>query len=539
MADPVRRARAPARASRRRSRPRVGVIKFASCDGCQLTILDLEDELLALTDRFEFVEFAEATSRRSSGPFDVLFVEGSISHARSRPSRSSASARRRSSSSRSAPARRPAGSRPSEPAAEHEAFRARRLSRAGVRRLARDRARRSPSYVTVDAELRGCPIDAAPAASSCSPRSPPAAARSCPTRRSASSASAAGSSASSSRAASRASGPSPRPAAARSVPGMGRGCYGCFGPREGANVDSLAALVRRRAGTGGMPAPDVGRLFAGFTGASPAVPRHHRPARRAARRCRSARRPRARRSSPRGTAPLGRRRADGGPPMHASDLRFQVQNLTRVEGEGSLHLLVRDGAGRRGAAPDLRGAALLRGARRRPDAGRGPRHRLAHLRHLPRRVPDERRPRLRGPVRGRGRAGDPSAPPAPVLRRVDREPRAPHLPAPRPRLPRLPERRRAGQGPPPARRRRAAAQADRQPPPRAPRRPGHPSGQRPRRRLVAGAAARPSSQAMQPALHEALRLARATVDVALGPRRRRRSSGSRGSSRSTTRPSTR
>src|SRR6185503_12519566 len=60
-------------------RPRVGVVKLASCDGCQLTILDLEDELLALTDRFEFAEFAEATSRRSSGPFDVLFVEGSIS----------------------------------------------------------------------------------------------------------------------------------------------------------------------------------------------------------------------------------------------------------------------------------------------------------------------------------------------------------------------------------------------------------------------------------------------------------------------------
>ncbi|HET9680466.1 MAG TPA: hypothetical protein VFP19_00390, partial [Candidatus Limnocylindrales bacterium] len=60
-------------------RPRVGVVKFASCDGCQLTILDLEDELLTLAERFEFVEFAEATSRRSSGPFDVLLVEGSIS----------------------------------------------------------------------------------------------------------------------------------------------------------------------------------------------------------------------------------------------------------------------------------------------------------------------------------------------------------------------------------------------------------------------------------------------------------------------------
>ena len=60
-------------------RPRVGVVKFASCDGCQLTLLDLEDELLALTEKFEIVEFAEATSNRSHGPFDVLFVEGSIS----------------------------------------------------------------------------------------------------------------------------------------------------------------------------------------------------------------------------------------------------------------------------------------------------------------------------------------------------------------------------------------------------------------------------------------------------------------------------
>ena len=60
-------------------RPRIGVVKFASCDGCQLTLLDLEDELLAIAERVDLVEFAEATSRRSAGPYDVLFVEGSIS----------------------------------------------------------------------------------------------------------------------------------------------------------------------------------------------------------------------------------------------------------------------------------------------------------------------------------------------------------------------------------------------------------------------------------------------------------------------------
>jgi len=62
-----------------RQLPRVGVVKMASCDGCQLTLLDLEDELIAIGQRFDLVEFPEATSSRSSGPYDILLVEGSIS----------------------------------------------------------------------------------------------------------------------------------------------------------------------------------------------------------------------------------------------------------------------------------------------------------------------------------------------------------------------------------------------------------------------------------------------------------------------------
>jgi sulfhydrogenase subunit delta len=58
-------------------------------------------------------------------------------------------------------------------------------------------------------------------------------------------------------------------------PRMGRGCYGCFGPREGANVDSLATwFISGQAEARGEGAPrepaEVGRLFAGFTGAAPA-----------------------------------------------------------------------------------------------------------------------------------------------------------------------------------------------------------------------------------------------------------------------------
>jgi sulfhydrogenase subunit delta len=59
---------------------RVGVVKLTSCDGCQLTILNLEDQLLELATWLEFVDFPEATSHRvPDARFDVLFVEGSIS----------------------------------------------------------------------------------------------------------------------------------------------------------------------------------------------------------------------------------------------------------------------------------------------------------------------------------------------------------------------------------------------------------------------------------------------------------------------------
>jgi hypothetical protein len=51
-------------------------------------------------------------------------------------------------------------------------------------------------------------------------------------------------------------------------PGMGRGCYGCFGPREGANVDSLARWYAAGPTVGPRDDRDVGRLFAGFTGAA-------------------------------------------------------------------------------------------------------------------------------------------------------------------------------------------------------------------------------------------------------------------------------
>jgi len=59
-------------------RPRLAVFKFASCDGCQLSLLDCEDELLAVANAVEIAYFPEASSRMDSGPYDVSLVEGSI-----------------------------------------------------------------------------------------------------------------------------------------------------------------------------------------------------------------------------------------------------------------------------------------------------------------------------------------------------------------------------------------------------------------------------------------------------------------------------
>jgi sulfhydrogenase subunit delta len=60
------------------ARPTLAVWKFASCDGCQLTLLDCEDELLAVADAVQIAHFAEASREVLPGPYDVSLVEGSI-----------------------------------------------------------------------------------------------------------------------------------------------------------------------------------------------------------------------------------------------------------------------------------------------------------------------------------------------------------------------------------------------------------------------------------------------------------------------------
>ncbi|MEZ0240723.1 MAG: oxidoreductase [Chloroflexota bacterium] len=258
---------APGRSPRTttRSRPRVGVVKFASCDGCQLTILDLEDDLLAVTERFEFVEFAEATSRRSSGPFDVLLVEGSISTPEQAVDivRLRAAARMLVTIGACATA---GGIQALRTAAEHEAFRAAVYP---APRFVDSLAEATPiaAHVTVDAELRGCPIDPqqllellTALTTGRRPQLPnEAVCLECKRRGVACVVVARGLPC---------LGPVTQTGCGAICPIFGRGCYGCFGPREGANAQSLADWFIAGAGDPPRLPADVGRLFAGVNGAA-------------------------------------------------------------------------------------------------------------------------------------------------------------------------------------------------------------------------------------------------------------------------------
>ncbi|MCP4221877.1 MAG: oxidoreductase [Actinomycetia bacterium] len=63
------------------TKPTLAVWKFASCDGCQLSLLDCEDELLAVADQVNINYFLEASSATVAGPYDLSLVEGSITTA--------------------------------------------------------------------------------------------------------------------------------------------------------------------------------------------------------------------------------------------------------------------------------------------------------------------------------------------------------------------------------------------------------------------------------------------------------------------------
>jgi len=239
------------------SRPRAGVVKLASCDGCQLTLLDLEDELLPITERFELIEFPEATSRRSEGPFDVLLVEGSVSTAEQAEEIVRLRAQTRLLVTIGACAWS-GGIQAMRNWADEPSWRA---SVYPTPDYISSLATSTPvaEHVRVDAELRGCPIDPGQLLELLTalrtgrrPQLPDeAVCLECKRRGTVCVLVARGAPC---------LGPVTQTGCGAICPAYARACYACFGPREQANVGSLHDwLAAERAPS------DVDRLFAGFT----------------------------------------------------------------------------------------------------------------------------------------------------------------------------------------------------------------------------------------------------------------------------------
>ncbi len=244
-----------------RNRPRIGVVKFASCDGCQLTLLDLEDELLAIAERVDIVEFAEATSNRSSGPFDILFVEGSVST----PEQADEITRLREATKTLVTIGACAtsgGIQALRNWADHDALRVLVYPEpAYIESLAT--ATPVADHVAVDAELRGCPISpdqlreflTGVLAGRRADLPDEAVCAECKRRGIVCVAVADGTTC---------LGPVTRTGCGALCPAFGRGCYGCFGPREAANGAGLARWLRR-----GTDDAAVARSFALFNAWAP------------------------------------------------------------------------------------------------------------------------------------------------------------------------------------------------------------------------------------------------------------------------------
>jgi len=235
----------------------VGIVKFASCDGCQLSLLDLEDELLAVVGKFDVVEFPEASSSRSHGPYDVLLVEGAISTPDQLREITELRAKAKTLVTIGACASY-GGIQALRNWVDHDTVRAAVYAHPEyIESLATATPVRE--HVKVDAELHGCPINQDQLrellASVALGRRPQireeAVCLDCKRRGNVCVLVAYGTPC---------LGPVTQSGCGALCPTYARGCYGCFGPKELANARSLADSFL----VGRQPA-EVGRLFAGFT----------------------------------------------------------------------------------------------------------------------------------------------------------------------------------------------------------------------------------------------------------------------------------
>jgi sulfhydrogenase subunit delta len=243
------------------TRPTLAVWKFASCDGCQLTLLDCEDELLTLASVVQIAHFAEATSADVPGPYDVSLVEGSITTAEDaeRIRRVRAVSGRLVTIGACATSGGIQALRNFADVAEFTSLVYARPEYISTL------ATSTPisAHVPVDFELHGCPVDRAQlldVLTACingrTPRVPAETVCSQCKR--------AGNVCITVAHGTPCLGPVTQAGCGALCPSYARGCYGCFGPAPGANTESLVQRLR----AAGMGDQDVTRIFRTFNAAA-------------------------------------------------------------------------------------------------------------------------------------------------------------------------------------------------------------------------------------------------------------------------------
>lgn len=252
------------------ARPTLAVWKFASCDGCQLTLLNCEDELLAVADRVQVAYFPEATRSVVDGPYDISLVEGSITTPEDAERIQQVRAASRTLVTIGACATS-GGIQALRNFAEVSEFLS--VVYAHPAYLATlDRSTPISAHVTVDFQLRGCPIDKrqllevlAALLQGRSPRIPTySVCVECKRRGTVCVAVADGAPC---------LGPVTQAGCGALCPAFHRGCYGCFGPQDTPNTESVADGLRRR----GMPEEDVVRFFRTFNAGAQSFRMEDRP----------------------------------------------------------------------------------------------------------------------------------------------------------------------------------------------------------------------------------------------------------------------
>ena len=245
-----------------RRKPKLAVWKFASCDGCQLTLLDCEDELLDLAGEVEIANFVEASRAVVSGPYDLSLVEGSITtpHDAERIHQIRRSSRHLITIGACATAGGIQALRNFKDV--HEFTSIVYATPAYIDTLRTSTA--IADHVPVDFELRGCPINKQQLIEVISaylqgrkPNTPPhAVCLDCKRRGLVCVMVAHGTPC---------LGPVTHTGCGALCPGYNRGCYGCFGPKETPNPAALSAWMQSELGATG---PELVRAYRTFNAAA-------------------------------------------------------------------------------------------------------------------------------------------------------------------------------------------------------------------------------------------------------------------------------